>query len=88
LLQAPSEHVSALPGLAVPEIAGRELFDGGGGATTAVRSEVAGVEPPSLDPVTITRIVWPTSLSVSGYVFWSSPVSTQFSPFRSQSCHW
>ena len=52
LLQEPSEHVSECPGLRVPEIPGRPLLDGGRAATTPVWSDVAGTDPPALDPVT------------------------------------
>ena len=50
------------------KIDGGDAFDGGAGAaacTIEVGSELALLEPAALEPVTVTRIVEPTSAEVS-----------------------
>ena len=64
--QTPVEALNNCPTTALPLIAGRLVFAGGGGwPTTAVWAETAVVLPPALLAVTATRSVAPTSAAVS-----------------------
>jgi hypothetical protein len=56
--------------------------------TTAVWVLVAGVEPPALEAVTVTRIVEPTSAAASRYVCELEPTDPQLPPPLAQRCHW
>ena len=56
--------------------------------TTAVGTEVAGVEPSLFVAVTRKRIVLPTSTLVRAYVFWlAPPIPEQLPPSASQRRH-
>jgi hypothetical protein len=59
----PLEAVSVCPSCAVPEIAGRAVFDGGTPVATAEAFDVALAEPTMFVAVTTTRKVEPSSLA-------------------------
>jgi hypothetical protein len=61
------EVVSVCPCVAVPEIAGNAVLDGGAASavTVAVCAEVTDAEPAELVAVTITSMVDPTSEACS-----------------------
>jgi hypothetical protein len=63
LVQEPLEVVSVCPCVAVPEIAGSPVLDGGNGVTAVVALDRAAVEPPGFVAVTTERIVDPTSVA-------------------------
>ena len=59
--QVPFEPVSVWPSTVLPAIVGSVELDGAAATTTPVWALVADALPPVLVPVTITRIVLPTS---------------------------
>src|SRR3954447_4472854 len=65
-------------------MAGRAVFFGASGATTAVGALVAVADPSALVAVTTTRIRQPTSAPASLYVAAVTPVSAQAPPAASQ----
>jgi len=77
-----------------PEIAGGEVFVGAvagceAACTTVVAAELAGAAvPPALIAAYSTRIVFPTSVLASSYV-WSvaPPITVQLLPAALQSSH-
>ena len=62
-VQLPVDALNTWPACAVPEIVGALVFAGAVGAavTTAVCAEEALLEPTLFEPVSVTRIVAPTS---------------------------
>ena len=57
--------------------------------TSPVAFEVAEAEPVLFVAVTMTRILWPTSVDASVYVAPVAPLTfEQHSPAVLQSCHW
>ena len=77
--QIPSEVVSVAPGVGVPEIAGRDVFEGGT-AILAVGAAVALALPTAFVAVTTARIVAPPSASVSTYVADVAPAMSAHEP--------
>ena len=77
----PGVAVSTEPGSALPEIVGATEFVGGG-STGVTAFELADAAPCAFVAVTLQRMDWPSSASVSRYVVEVSP--TMLEPFR---CH-
>ncbi|HEV3095356.1 MAG TPA: hypothetical protein VGY30_12715 [Solirubrobacteraceae bacterium] len=66
-----------------------KLALGGSAVTGPTLVLVADALPAALVAVTVTRIVWPTSLNPSVYAEPVAPsLFEQFVPELSQSCHW
>lgn len=92
--QVPLEPLKVEPWLALPETAGRAVFEGAvaaeaAGATTAVWPEVTDFEPAEFVAVTTTCIVPPTSADASRYVEVSAPgTGAHPEPLASQRRHW
>jgi hypothetical protein len=62
LLHDPRDTVSVWPSVAVPEIEGGAVLDGGSGMITAVGEELTGFPaPPAFAAVSCTSIVAPAS---------------------------
>ena len=86
----PGSADSTCPACAVPLIVGSAVLLGatGAGATTAVGSELALLEPALFVAVTTTRIVKPTSAASAVYVFDVAPLMLpQLLPLVSHRCH-
>ena len=63
--QLPGSAVSVEPSSAVPEIEGAVVLEGASASTSSLAADVAESEPPSLEAVTTTRTVEPTSAGTS-----------------------
>jgi hypothetical protein len=90
-VQVPVDAVRTEPTSVVPLMEGGVVFRGGCAVapTTAVGSEAAVLEPPSLEAVTRKRSVKPTSAAPSKYVCAVAPLTDeQLEPALSQRCHW
>jgi hypothetical protein len=92
LFHVPVLELNVCPSCAVPEMIGGDTSDGAtadvGCVTTLVCADVADLDCLLLDAVTLTRIVDPTSLEVSRYVWAVAPATdTQLLPAESHRCH-
>jgi hypothetical protein len=79
-VQMPGEVESVWPSFAVPEISGGVRLAGGGGTTTLVAALVTELLPALFDAVTLTRIVFPTSVAASRYCDPVAPVIAAHAP--------